>query len=92
MPFALLEAMAIGRPVLITPGTNLAEEVSAAGAGVIVDGNIDAIAEGLRRIAGLSDKSLDDMGLCARQLSKTKFSWPKVVGELCSEYRAIAAH
>ena len=92
MPFALLEAMAIGRPVLITPGTNLAEDVSAAGAGVIVDGSIDAIAEGLRRVAGLSDSSLDDMGLCARQLSKTKFSWPKVVGELCSAYRAIAAH
>jgi glycosyltransferase involved in cell wall biosynthesis len=30
MPFALLVAMAIGRPVLVTPGTNLAEEVSAA--------------------------------------------------------------
>jgi glycosyltransferase involved in cell wall biosynthesis len=92
MPFALLEAMATGRPVLITPGTNLAEEVGAAGAGVAVDCSIDAIAAGLRRFACLSDESLDRMGRCAWELSKAKFSWPKVVGELSSEYRAIAAH
>src|SRR5690606_23283795 len=62
MSLALLEALALGRPVLVTPGTNLAAEVANAGAGVAVEGNIEALAAGLRTLAEAGAADLDDMG------------------------------
>jgi glycosyltransferase involved in cell wall biosynthesis len=39
MPFAVIEALATGCPVLVTPATNLGDYVEGFGAGVVVDGS-----------------------------------------------------
>lgn len=89
MPFALLEALALGRPALITPGTNVAEDVGRSEAGIVVA--LDAIAEGLLQAATLPGEGLDAMGRNARSLVQSKFAWPTIAGELSREYRAAIA-
>jgi len=88
MPFALLEAMAIGRPALITAATNIATDLSNARAGIVVAPDTDAIAEGLRQMASLPGEALDTMGQMARSMVKSTFAWPTIAGELGREYRA----
>jgi glycosyltransferase involved in cell wall biosynthesis len=92
MPFALLEAMAVGRPVLVTPGSNLAEYVHEFGAGVVVDCDAAAIAAGLKKAASSTDAALDKMGRRSRDLAKARFSWQSIAVELGKEYRSIVAH
>ena len=92
MPFALLEAMSVGRPVFVTPGSNMAEYVRKAGAGIVVDCDVDSIAEGLERAAGLTEENLDIMGRCSRSMMVAKFSWQTIAGELSREYRIAVAH
>ncbi|MBD2561236.1 MULTISPECIES: glycosyltransferase [Nostoc] len=49
-PIAVLEALSYGLPCLLTPGTNMAKEVEAAGAGWKVEPNPAAIAEGISSV------------------------------------------
>ncbi|MGE0294525.1 MAG: glycosyltransferase family 4 protein [Hyphomonadaceae bacterium] len=90
MPFALLEALALGRPVLVTPATNLAADVGEAAAGVVVASEVDAIADGLLEAAALSDERLDRMGGNARSMAQAKFAWQNIARALSRDYRSIA--
>jgi glycosyltransferase involved in cell wall biosynthesis len=87
LAFALLEAMAIGRPVLVTPDTNVAESVAAARAGIVVARDVEAIGEGLGCSAALTDQEIDAMGSRARSLVQTEFSWKTIAGNLSRVYR-----
>lgn len=91
MPFALLEAMAVGRPVLVSPGTNLTESVAAANAGIVVTCDAEAIAEGLCRAAELSGPALDATGHGARSLVESEFSWQAIAGELSRAYQTAVS-
>jgi len=91
MPFAVLEALALGVPVLVTPGTNLASFVTNAGAGVVVDGSVDGVAHGLAGICGASGELYDAMSAAARELAATQFSWPSIAGRIAQVYRSIAS-
>lgn len=91
MPFALLEALAMGRPALVTPGTNLADEISQSRAGIIVERDADAIAAGLLQAARLPDEALDAMGRMARSMAQSKFTWQIIAGELSRAYRTAVA-
>jgi glycosyltransferase involved in cell wall biosynthesis len=91
MPFALLEALAMGRPVLATPGTNLAEAVRAHGAGLFVAPNPEAISEGLLEAATMPGVALDAMGEQARALARAKFGWHSIAGGLSESYRELLA-
>lgn len=77
---AVLEALAMETPVVLSRHVGLAEEVVRAHAGVI----------GLNGIAAL----LDDPQLCAemgrngRALVESRFAWPRVAGEMEKAYRA----
>jgi glycosyltransferase involved in cell wall biosynthesis len=87
MPFALLEALAMGRPAFVTPGTNLADEIARAGAGMVVAPAADAIATGLLDAATMPEGPLDEMGRMARSLAQAKFTWPVIASELGQAYR-----
>jgi len=88
MPFALLEALAVGRPTLVTPATNLADEIEAARAGIVVEVDPEAIAAGLLEAAELSDDDLDGMGLRGRKAAQEKFAWSAIAAEMSRQYRA----
>jgi glycosyltransferase involved in cell wall biosynthesis len=89
-PMGILEALAYGIPCLLTPGTNMASEVAASGAGWQVEPNPDSIADGLRRILN-SRTELAAKGRAARQLAEETFSWHTVAEQTINEYKKILA-
>lgn len=89
MPFALLEAMAMECPVLVTPQTNIAEWITAHDAGWVTSGTPDDIAACLVRAAQTPRAELDEKGRRAREIVREHFSWPKVASQMAAEYQRI---
>jgi glycosyltransferase involved in cell wall biosynthesis len=67
------EAMALGKPALITDKVNIWREVEADGAGVIVNDDLDGVADGLERMLTMSDTARAAMGAAARRAFETRF-------------------
>ncbi|SRR6266545_75845 len=85
----VVEAMACGVPVLVSPHVNLAPEVQAAGAGwvVAVDGNsLEAALAG----AMASEEERLRRGEAGRLLS-ARYTWPAIAGMLSDVYRGVLA-
>jgi glycosyltransferase involved in cell wall biosynthesis len=89
MPLAVLEAMASGCPVLITAATNLAQYVDDFGAGVVVEGSAEGIADGLTHVLGAPVEQYDAMCSAARNLVAQRFTWPRVATEMAAAYRGV---
>jgi len=87
MPMAVLEAMALGRPCLVTPGTNMADVVCEGG-GWQCQPDPDSIAESLKDIYQQRD-SLRVRGRQSRELIKARFTWRKVTQRLLAEYAKL---
>ncbi|MBD2508806.1 glycosyltransferase [Nostoc muscorum FACHB-395] len=66
-PIAVLEALSYGIPCLLTPGTNIAGEVEAAGAGWSVEDTPAAIAKGMQDVLA-ARLELSKRGQAARNL------------------------
>jgi glycosyltransferase involved in cell wall biosynthesis len=77
---AVLEAMACGLPVLLTPGCNF-PEVMEAGAGLVVEREITSLAEALRSLLTDADRRAS-MGCRARDMVIQQYTWPQVVAQL----------
>jgi glycosyltransferase involved in cell wall biosynthesis len=92
MPFAVLEAMAVGRPVLVTPGTNLAELVQSTGAGFVVGPDDTSIATGLRNAFAASPDALDVMGHAASRLIARHFAWHTIAAQMSEAYALAVQH
>jgi glycosyltransferase involved in cell wall biosynthesis len=60
------EAMALGKPVLITNKVNIWREIEADGAGLVVNDDVEGLAEGLREMCALSAQQRQSMGRNAR--------------------------
>ena len=81
----VLEAMARGVPVLISPQVNLAEEIEAAGAGWVVEsGHLE---HGLKRI--LEDGVERERRARAAYEFAQRYSWTRTAEELAQLYREI---
>jgi glycosyltransferase involved in cell wall biosynthesis len=86
-PISVLEALARGIPCLVTPGTNIMEEVTKAGCGFAVEGTPEAIALALRK--ALADrKGLAAKGKRALVLSR-RYDWPTVARRTAGTYRRL---
>jgi glycosyltransferase involved in cell wall biosynthesis len=59
---AVVEAMAVNRPVLITNKVNIWREVEEDGAGLVVDDNVASVSAGLETLCSLSSSELDKIG------------------------------
>jgi glycosyltransferase involved in cell wall biosynthesis len=93
VPTAVLEAAGHALPVLISPQTNLADYIEAAGAGYVTRGlTAEAIAVQIGQAA--SDKvsgNLWQKGLAARSMIEQKFSWAEIAELLDESVYSIAA-
>lgn len=79
---AVVEALAMETPVILSPGVGLAEEVSRAGTGIVTNDFASAanelLADPARRAA---------MGARGRLLVEEKFTWPRVAAQMEEAYR-----
>ena len=88
---AILEAMASGTPVMISPGCHF-PEVQAHSAGWIIDRDVDRWADALASALREPDKLLD-MGRSALRLVSSRYTWAAVTTQLEDAYEeGIARH
>ncbi|HSF32805.1 MAG TPA: glycosyltransferase family 4 protein [Candidatus Tectomicrobia bacterium] len=87
LPNAVLEAMAWGLPVVITPQANL-PDVAGYNAGAVVAANPGNVADALERL--LEDPTqLKQMGRNARRLVEERFTSEKVLPQMLALYERI---
>lgn len=79
---SVAEALAVGCPVVITPGVSHATAVTAYRAGIVVERNVDAVAAGIRTVLDLTQPAYDEMSKAARRLALDRFSWDRVAEQL----------
>ncbi|MGJ3238755.1 MAG: glycosyltransferase [Anaerolineae bacterium] len=87
LSMAVLEAMASGVPVLLSPECNLPQVVTAQ-AGEIVPVNADALADALRRLLGDRD-ALAQMGHHAQDLIQKQFTWSTIARQIEAVYKNL---
>ena len=87
MPMAVLEAMALGRPCLVTPGTNIGDVVREGG-GWVCEPESKSIAETIKSIYDKRD-TLKALGQQSRQIVQTRFTQHKIARQLNEEYAKI---
>ena len=85
LSLSILEAMAAGVPVLISPACNM-PEVESHGAGRIVEPERGAISSALKQLFSLSPPELASMGARGRDLARNRYDWSKVLPEYRKMY------
>ncbi|HET9614926.1 MAG TPA: glycosyltransferase family 4 protein [Candidatus Limnocylindrales bacterium] len=85
LPVKLLDSMAAGRPLLVTPRTETRAIVEEHGAGVVVAGDTaDDLADGLLRLLG-DEPLARRLGAAARHAAESTFAWPIIGGRIADE-------
>jgi len=85
---SVLENLAAGKPMLITPGCNF-PEVAEAGAGLCVPPSADALAEALGRLLDMSESERIAMGRRGQQLVRRGYTWEIAARRMLTVYRCI---
>ncbi|MEA5456989.1 glycosyltransferase [Sinomonas sp. JGH33] len=80
-PMSVLEAMAIGLPVIISEDCGLSDAVRSAGAGLVVDGSTRSVADAMLQLLGDADRRRS-LGENARRLVFDRFSMPAIAEQL----------
>ena len=86
---AVLEALAAGRPVVITHNCNF-PEVAACGAGFVVDPEVGQVSDALASILDQPELA-SQMGARARTLVEEGYTWDRVAGLFAEMYRSVLA-
>src|SRR6185369_11085504 len=84
LSMAMLEALANRTAVMLSPGCNFPAAADA-GAGVVVDANVDEMAAALSRLLASPDR-LRAMGEAARSLVARDYSWDAITDRLIETY------
>ncbi|MEZ4668902.1 MAG: glycosyltransferase [Anaerolineae bacterium] len=87
LPMVVLEAMAAGVPVIVSPGCNL-PDVAQAGAGLEVEAAIEPLAAALEALL-LDARRRIEMGQAARRLVAERFTWDSVAEQLEATYQTL---
>lgn len=84
---AVAEAMAAGLPVIVTPGVQIAPEISTAQGGIIVNNRAELIVALTQLLE--SSKMRSHLSQNAMKLAKDKYNWDSIAGQLITAYGAI---
>jgi glycosyltransferase involved in cell wall biosynthesis len=85
---SVLESMAAGRPVIVTPEVGLADVVRASGAGLVVDGAPETLGAALRELLA-APETADAMGRKGAEEAARRFGWQAVAAEMEAAYGAL---
>jgi len=85
---AVAEAMAAGLAVIITPGVQIAPEIAAAAAGIVVAGELAPLQEEIAQLL-TNAKLRQELGKNAINLVSSRYSWQAIAQNLASAYQAI---
>ena len=86
----VLEAMAAGRPVVVTPEVGLAPVVASVGAGLVAEGGPESLSRAIATL--LSDPAQRlEMGKRGERAVAERFTWPAVAAQMESLYQSVIA-
>lgn len=85
---AVVEAMAAGLPVLVTPDVGIAQEIAASGAGIISARDSSSLAEAMQSLAA-DPAQRAEMGRRGRKLVSDKFSLDAMTQSLIDLYETV---
>ncbi|MFH7024919.1 MAG: glycosyltransferase [Heteroscytonema crispum UTEX LB 1556] len=85
---AVAEAMAVGLPVIVTPGVQIAPEIALSKAGLVVEGEEDALANAIAKLLACP-KLQQQLSENAQRLVNGQYSWSAIAQNLSSAYTAI---
>lgn len=88
LSLSILEAMACGKPCILTRETNMPEVFEQYNAGLLVKTNPDDICEKIISIFS-ADYDLAKMGENARKLIEDEFNWEKIAIQICENYKEL---
>lgn len=86
-PFSVLEALAMGKPVLVSRAADPNGEIGTFGAGVVVEPRVPELSQGLARLLGLRSEEVDRMGRRARALVEERYGWRTIAARLMEAYQ-----
>ncbi len=86
---SVLEAMAAGRPVVVTPEVGLAGVVRDERAGIVVDGDPALLGDALRAL--LTDPDREAMGKRGAAAARNCFGWAAVAAQMEEVYRVLSS-
>jgi glycosyltransferase involved in cell wall biosynthesis len=87
LSMAVLEALAAGLPVILSPGCNM-PQTEARGAGLIVNPDIDSLVGVLTHVIG-DEAGRAAMGRAAQVWAQDEFAWPHIAAQMTSLYDEI---
>ena len=85
---SILENMAAGKPVLITPGCNF-PEVALKGAGLSVQPEREALVEALSRLLSLENSELEIIGRKGHDIILANYTWGIAARKMKTVYQCI---
>jgi glycosyltransferase involved in cell wall biosynthesis len=88
-PMSVLEAMSLGKPVVITDSCGLAGAVSAASAGAVVGEDIESLTSAVATLLE-SPQHRNEAAENARKLVRDKFAMPEIVRQLTDLYQDVS--
>ncbi|QCS50938.1 glycosyltransferase [Picosynechococcus sp. PCC 11901] len=84
----LAEAMVAGLPVITTAGTQIAPDIAAAEAGLIVDGDSTALGVAIRQLLQ-NPHQRTILGQNGQRFALKNYAWPAIAQNLATAYKAI---
>ena len=90
MPFAVSEALACGKPCLVTRASDPCGLVARYGAGIVTSPTIQGVASALVAMADLTPDQRSAMSAQARELVSVELDWHKISSTLTQAYEKYA--
>ena len=87
---AVVEALASGLPVVITPDVQIAPQIEAAGAGLVVPGELQSWCAAITKLVAATNLRVK-FAEQGKYLAQTCYSWPSISQKLASHYEDIVS-
>lgn len=87
-PGKIINALAVGRPMVTTKGLNIAKKVEDAGCGITIPYSKSAFVKAVLKAAA-DPRTLTSMGRKGRELYDKEYSWTRSKNELLKAYEAL---